>query len=56
MVAPEVAIKRQQLLARKSSNLDSYVDTYWAHLGQYLKDRKITQSEWLSACKKVSVN
>ena len=56
MVSPEVAIKRQQLLARKSSNLDAYVDTYWSHLGQYLKDRKITQSEWLSACKKVSVN
>lgn len=56
MVLPEVAIKRQQLLARKSSNLDAYVDTYWSHLGQYLKDRKITQSEWLSACKKVSVN
>jgi len=56
MVAPEVAVKRQQLLARKSSNLGAYVDTYWAHLGQYLKDRKITQSEWLSACKKVTVN
>jgi hypothetical protein len=56
MVAPEVTIKRQQLLARKSSNLDAYVDTYWSHLGQYLKDRKITQSEWLSACKKVLFN
>lgn len=56
MVSPEVVVKRQQLLARKSSNLGAYIDTYWSHLGQYLKDRKITQSEWLSACKKVTAN
>ncbi|MCM0036049.1 MAG: formylglycine-generating enzyme family protein [Burkholderiaceae bacterium] len=56
MVSPEVVVKRQQFLARKSGNLDAFLDTYWAHLGQYLKDRKITQSEWLSACKKVTVN
>lgn len=56
MVSPEVAVKRQQLLSRKSSNLGAYVDTYWSHLEQYLKDRKVTQTEWLSACKKVSVN
>ena len=56
MVAPEVVVKRQQLLARKTSNLGSYVDTYWSHLGQYLNDRKINQSEWLNSCKAVSIN
>jgi hypothetical protein len=55
MVAPEVAVKRQQLLARKSSNLGNYVDTYWIHLGKYLSDRKINQAEWLNSCKTVSI-
>lgn len=56
MIAPEVVVKRQQLLARKSSNLGSYIDTYWAHLGKYLTDRKITQAEWLASCKAVPIN
>lgn len=56
MVAPEVAVKRQQLLARKTSNLGSYIDTYWVHLGKYLTDRKITQAEWLASCKAVPIN
>jgi hypothetical protein len=56
MVQPEVAVKRQQLLARKSSNLGSYVDAYWAHLGKYLTDRKISQSDWLAGCKAVPIN
>jgi hypothetical protein len=56
MVQPEVAVKRQQLLARKSSNLGSYIDTYWSHLGKYLSDRKISQSEWLAGCKAVPIN
>ena len=56
MVAPEVIVKRQQLLARKTSNLGNYIDTYWIHLGKYLNDRKINQSEWLNSCKTVSIN
>jgi hypothetical protein len=56
MVAPEVAVKRQQLIARKTSNLGNYIDTYWNHLGKYLNDRKINQSEWLNSCKAVSIN
>jgi hypothetical protein len=56
MVTPEVIVKRQQLLARKTSNLGNYIDTYWIHLGKYLNDRKINQSEWLNSCKAVSIN
>lgn len=56
IVFPEVAVKRQQLLARKSSNLGLYVDAYWAHLDKYLTDRKISQNDWLAGCKAVPVN
>jgi hypothetical protein len=56
MVTPEIPVKRQQLLARHNdSNLGLYLDTYWNHLGGYLSNRKITQTEWLSGCKAVPI-
>ena len=56
MVTPEIPVKRQQLLARHNdSNLGLYLDTYWNHLGGYLLNRKITQTEWLSGCKAVPI-
>ena len=56
IVKPEVAVKREQLLARKTSNLGAYVDAYWGHLEKYLSDKKISQTEWLSSCKTVAIN
>jgi hypothetical protein len=56
MVIPEIPVKRQQLLARHNdSNLGLYLDTYWNHLGGYLSNRKITQTEWLNGCKAVPI-
>lgn len=56
VVAPEVPVKRQQLLARNKSNLGLYLDTYWTHFSGYLSNRKISQAEWLAGCKAVPIN
>jgi hypothetical protein len=56
MIEPEARAKKQQLLARKSNNLDVYLDTYVRHLSEYIKDKKIRQDHWLSTCKTVVNN
>ena len=56
MIEPEARAKKQQLLARKSNNLDVYLDTYVRHLSEYIKDKKIRQDHWLSTCKTVMNN
>lgn len=56
MIEPEVRAKKQQLLARKSNNLDAYLDTYVRHLSEYIKDKKVRQDSWLTTCKAVLNN
>jgi hypothetical protein len=56
MIEPEARAKKQQLLARKSNNLDVYLDTYVRHLSEYIKDKKIRQDHWLTTCKTVVNN
>ena len=56
MIEPEARTKKQQLLARKTNNLDVYLDTYVKHLSEYIKDKKIRQDDWLAACKAVINN
>lgn len=56
MIEPEARAKKQQLLARKTNNLDTYLDTYVKHLGEYIKDKKIRQDHWLNSCKAVPNN
>ncbi len=56
MIEPEARAKKQQLLARKSNNLDAYLDTYVRHLSEYIKDKKVRQDSWLTTCKAVVNN
>lgn len=50
LVAPQVVVKRQQYIAKASSNLETYLDTYWKHLNSFFKDGKINHSDWLKDC------
>lgn len=46
----QAQVVRQMLTARRSNNLDRYVDTYATSLREYITDRKIQKPTWLANC------
>lgn len=50
-IEPQVDVVAQQMAARSKSNLRDYLNNHWKNLSAYMKNGKVTRSQWLDSCK-----